>query len=100
MDRKQRTYGLWFLGELRFPTAIAIVALATTGLCDEPAAALDRPPTAQEQEACKADVFRLCRSVIPDVAAITSCLKINFGSLSEPCRKVMSVRVSGTRGSK
>ncbi|MGY8682098.1 hypothetical protein Q2941_30620 [Bradyrhizobium sp. UFLA05-153] len=60
----------------------------------ECAIAGDRSATADEQRACTPDVFRLCSSAIPDVGAITACLRTKFTSLSDQCRYVMSVHES------
>ena len=49
--------------------------------------------TQEEQEACTADVFRLCSNEIPDTDRIVACLKNSSSALSERCRAVMSGRV-------
>lgn len=70
---------------------IAFTVFATiTPLTSERAAARDRPATEDERKACTPDVFRLCSSVIPNVEAITACLRTKFSSLSDQCRYVMS----------
>jgi hypothetical protein len=38
--------------------------------------------------ACTPDVYRLCAGEIPNVRAITACLRRNRASLSEACRTV------------
>ncbi len=74
---------------------IAIVAFATMlSLTFERAVARDKPATEEAQRACTPDVFRLCSGVIPDVEAITSCLRTKFTSLSDQCRYVMSTHDS------
>ena len=45
--------------------------------------------TMAQQDACRPDVFRLCRSYIPDVGEIVACLRGNEVRLSTPCREVM-----------
>ena len=44
--------------------------------------------TAEQRKACTPDVYRLCAGEIPNVRAITACLRRNRASLSEPCRAV------------
>ena len=39
--------------------------------------------------ACEPDVWRLCASNIPNVGAITNCLKAQKTNLSPACRMVM-----------
>lgn len=45
--------------------------------------------TADEQEACKPDVFRLCSNQIPNVDAIVACLRTNEPNLNPACHQVM-----------
>jgi hypothetical protein len=42
--------------------------------------------TADEQQACTGDAFRLCSSDIPDVDRITACMIRNRSQLSPECR--------------
>ena len=42
--------------------------------------------TADEQQACTGDAFRLCSSDIPDVDRITACMIRNRSQLSPACR--------------
>jgi hypothetical protein len=44
--------------------------------------------TAEQRRACTPDVYRLCAGEIPNVRAITVCLRRNRASLSEACRSV------------
>jgi hypothetical protein len=44
--------------------------------------------TADQRKACTPDVYRLCAGEIPNVRAITACLRRNKASLSEACRAV------------
>jgi hypothetical protein len=48
-------------------------------------AALSRP---EQKKACTPDVYRLCAGEIPNVRAITACLRRQKASLSEACRAV------------
>ncbi|WP_018261745.1 hypothetical protein [Methylobacterium sp. WSM2598] len=46
--------------------------------------------TAQQRAACTPDVWRLCASAIPNIGAITSCLRRESANLSPACRTVMN----------
>ena len=52
------------------------------------AAALAEPGTPAQRRACTPDVYRLCAGEIPNVRAITNCLRRQKASLSEACRAV------------
>jgi hypothetical protein len=45
--------------------------------------------TAAQQNACRADVFRLCAGSIPDVGQIVACLRGNESRLSDACHAVV-----------
>jgi hypothetical protein len=45
--------------------------------------------TVSQRDACRPDVFRLCRSEIPFVGRIVACLRGNEARLSEACHQVM-----------
>ena len=42
--------------------------------------------TAEEQQACTNDAFRLCSSAIPDVDRVTACMVQHKAELSPGCR--------------
>ena len=44
--------------------------------------------TPEQRRACTPDVYRLCAGEIPDVRAITACLRRQKANLSEACRAV------------
>ena len=44
--------------------------------------------TPKQRRACTPDVYRLCAGEIPNVRAITACLRRQKASLSEACRAV------------
>ena len=44
--------------------------------------------TPEQRRACTPDVYRLCAGEIPNVRAITACLRRQKPSLSEACRAV------------
>ena len=45
--------------------------------------------SAEAQQMCTGDAFRLCSSEIPDVSRITACMLKQRASLSTGCRTVM-----------
>jgi len=59
-----------------------LLALLTTG------SALAALATPEQKKACTPDVYRLCPGEIPNVRAITACLRRQKASLSEACRAV------------
>ena len=42
--------------------------------------------TAEQQQACMSDAFRLCSSEIPSIDRITACMAQHKSQLSPPCR--------------
>ncbi len=44
--------------------------------------------TPAQRRSCTPDVYRLCAGEIPNVRAITACLRRNRASLSDACRTV------------
>ena len=53
--------------------------------------------TSAQREACTPDVWRLCASEIPDVGAITRCLRRDRASLSDACRTAMGGNAATVR---
>jgi hypothetical protein len=45
--------------------------------------------SAEAQQMCTGDAFRLCGSDIPNIAKITVCMRAQRASLSTGCRAVM-----------
>ena len=45
--------------------------------------------SAEAQQMCTGDAFRLCSSEIPDIPAITACMFKHRANLSTGCRTVM-----------
>jgi hypothetical protein len=45
--------------------------------------------SAEAQQMCTGDAFRLCSSAIPNVSAVTACMLKKRASLSAGCRTVM-----------
>ena len=44
--------------------------------------------TPEQRRACTPDVYRLCAGEIPNVRAITACLRRHRANLSDACRAV------------
>jgi hypothetical protein len=61
---------------LLLATALSVSMLPTAG----------RAYTAEQQQACTGDAFRLCSSEIPDVDRVTVCMIRNKSQLSPECR--------------
>src|SRR5277367_4271801 len=51
--------------------------------------------TPEQRRACTPDVYRLCPGEIPNVRAITACLRRQKASLSDACRAAMDQADSG-----
>ena len=54
--------------------------------------------SAEAQQMCTGDAFRLCSSDIPDVAKITACMMKKRASLSTGCRTVMDRDLAAQAG--
>jgi len=68
-------------GKFSFVLFTATIALACAVL---PSAG--HAYTAEEQQACQGDAFRLCGPEIPDVDRVTACMVKKQSQLSPPCR--------------
>jgi hypothetical protein len=83
------------LAAAAFVTGIGLIALASS-----PASA--QQGSAEQQQACTPDVFRLCNAHIPDRGRIVACLRANHRALSPACRMVFGAPAKATtpRGKK
>ena len=54
--------------------------------------------SAEAQSMCTGDAFRLCSSDIPNIPAITACMKKNRANLSTGCRAVMDKEAAAEAG--
>jgi hypothetical protein len=61
-----------------------VLAMLATG------SASTEPGTQEQRRACTPDVYRLCAGEIPNVRAITACLRRQKASLSDACRAVFA----------
>jgi len=64
------------------------VALGLLLALSAAAPALAEPGTPEQKKACTPDVYRLCAGEIPNVRAITACLRRQKANLSDACRAV------------
>ena len=56
--------------------------------------------SAEAQQMCTGDAFRLCSSEIPNIPKITACMFKNRSSLSAGCRTVMDRDLAAQKSSK
>jgi len=68
---------------------IYIGALVSAFLLGTAGACFAHSGTADEQQACTPDVFRLCSAQIPNEDRIVACLNRHMAKLSPRCRAVM-----------
>ncbi len=54
--------------------------------------------TAEAQQMCTGDAFRLCASEIPNISAITACMVKKRANLSVGCRAVMDKEFAAQSG--
>ncbi|HZR88549.1 MAG TPA: hypothetical protein VFB02_17210 [Bradyrhizobium sp.] len=72
-------------GRISLRTVAAMLGLLLTLVSASSAFAIGTP---EQRRACTPDVYRLCAGEIPNVRAITACLRRQKASLSEACRAV------------
>ena len=70
------------MSRARFKLAL----LLATGLAAALASGESHAYTAEQQQACTPDAFRLCGSEIPDIERVTACMIRNKSQLSPQCR--------------
>jgi len=72
---------------LLFRRRIALALGLSLALFSAGSAAAE-PGTPAQRKACTPDVYRLCAGEIPNVRAITACLRRQKENLSEACKAV------------
>jgi hypothetical protein len=72
---------------IHFATALAAFGLLLTSWTASFASG-ESAASPEQRRACTPDVYRLCAGEIPNVAAITACLRRKRASLSDACRSV------------
>jgi hypothetical protein len=70
---------------LRFGISALVLAASLVSFTAESSAAV---ATAEQRAACTPDAFRLCASEIPNIPAITACMRKNKSNLSPACKAV------------
>jgi len=65
---------------------LRLALLLATGLAAGLASSESHAYTAEQQQACMPDAFRLCSSEIPDVERVKTCMIRNKSQLSPECR--------------
>jgi hypothetical protein len=88
---KARSSRIWTLASRANP-AVALGLFLTLFAAGSALAELATP---EQKRACTPDVYRLCAGAIPNVHAITACLRRQRASLSDACRAVFEQRGSG-----
>jgi hypothetical protein len=81
---KTRFTGSWVLAS----RANLVLALGLVLALFSARSALADLATPEQRRACTPDVYRLCAGEIPNVRAITACLRRQKASLSDACRAV------------
>lgn len=71
---------LFRAGSFQFGLLLAMMLLAS------PWPANGQAYTAEQEQACTGDAFRLCSSEIPDVSRVTACMVARKSQLSPGCR--------------
>ena len=74
-----------FSTTIRRSAIVLAFAAATAALSSSPSFAF----SAEAQQMCTGDAFRLCSSEIPNIPAITACMYKHRADLSQGCRAVM-----------
>ncbi len=75
---------------LTLAVALSICALSTRSFAY----------SAEAQQMCTGDAFRLCSSEIPNIPKITACMIKNRANLSTGCRAVMDRDMAARKSSK
>ena len=70
------------LGAAAFALAVGMFLLATVS------AGKAQDFTAEQRANCSGDAFRLCSSEIPNIPAVTACIRKNRSNLSAACKAV------------
>jgi hypothetical protein len=70
---------------LRIGFGALVIAAALTSFTAESSAQV---ATAEQRAACTPDAFRLCAGEIPNIPAITACMRKNKSNLSAACKAV------------
>jgi hypothetical protein len=80
-----------FTSKLRRAGRLLACAVALSAMSARPGFAF----SAEAQQMCTGDAFRLCSSEIPDIPKITACMYKHRAQLSTGCRTVMDRDLKG-----
>lgn len=80
--RNGREHGFDWTSSLR---SFAFVVLSLLGFSQ---ASQAQVASAEQRAACTPDAFRLCAGEIPNIPAITACMRTNRENLSPACKAV------------
>jgi hypothetical protein len=80
---------------IRILSVTASVAISLTSFAAHAVEA-----TAEQRRACTPDAFRLCSSHIPNIEAITACMRANKSKLSPECKLVFDKSAPATVASR
>ena len=80
-----------FIKTIRVLSVAASVAISLTSFAAHAVEA-----TAEQRRACTPDAFRLCSSHIPNIEAITTCMRVNKSKLSPECKLVFDKPAKAT----
>jgi hypothetical protein len=83
-----------FTRKLRQATLLLAFAASVSALSSSPSFAF----SAEAQQMCTGDAFRLCSSDIPNIPAITACMFKHRTELSSGCRAVMDHDLAAKSG--
>ncbi len=81
--------------KVAYLAAVLVVATGSAALASQSQEQGSAPQsqyqgTPAQRAACRPDVYRLCAGEIPNVRAITACLRKNSSRLSEGCAAVFA----------
>jgi hypothetical protein len=78
----------------------AALVLAFAASCSALSSTSSFAFSAEAQQMCTGDAFRLCSSEIPNIPKITACMFKHRTDLSAPCRAVMDKDMAAQRSDK
>jgi hypothetical protein len=81
--------------KIAYLTAVLVLAMGSAAVASQeqgtaPQSQSQYQGTPAQRAACRPDVYRLCAGEIPNVRAITACLRKNASRLSEGCAAVFA----------
>ncbi|ETR78118.1 signal peptide protein [Afipia sp. P52-10] len=71
-----------------FASCLRLLGFGVLMLGLDPSIVHAQVATAEQRSACTPDAFRLCSGEIPNIPAITACMRQNRSQLSPACKAV------------